>query len=136
MPIPHGKGFKIQIGNLVYKVNSTKQRSVSVIATTDKKVRKVSIPSYITYDKVIYKVTKIGDKVFKNKKKLKTVTIGRNIVSIGKKAFYNCKKINKITVKTKKLKKVGKQAFKKIKKNAIIKLPAKKKKKYAKFFRK
>lgn len=128
-------GSKFKVGKLVYKVKNTKKKTVSVVSTVSKKIKKVSVPKKVTYKKVSYKVVAIGNKAFKNRRRLIKVTIGQDITIIGKKAFYNCKNLKKIIVKSKKLKKIGKQAFRKIKKNAVVKVPAKKKKKYKKMLK-
>lgn len=129
------KGLKIKIGKLVYQLKDTKKKTVSVVSTVSKKVKKVTIPKSVKYNGVSYKVTSISNNAFKNRKKLTKVTIGKNITTIGKKAFYNCKKLKLVIIKSVKLKKVHKQAFRKIKKNAIIKVPKRKKKKYKKLIK-
>ena len=68
-------------------------------------------------------------------KKLKSVTIGKNVKKIGKEAFYNCKKIKRITIKSANLKSVGKNAIKGINKKATIKVPKKQLKKYKRLFK-
>ena len=90
---------------------------------------KVSVPATVKVKKVKYKVTKIAANAFKNNKKLKQITLGKNITAIGKEAFSGCKKLKTITVKSKVLKKVGKNAFKGISKKAVVTLPKAKQKK-------
>lgn len=112
-------------------------------AFTGSKITKVTIPASIT---------KIGNAAFKNCKKLKTVTIGKNVTQIGneafrgtsvakitipskvkkigKKAFYGCKKLKTVTIKSSRLKSVGNSAFKSIAKKSTIKCPKAKKTKY------
>jgi len=68
----------------------------------------VQIPSTVRIEGYDFKVTTIAAKAFQNKKKLKKVTIGKNVVSIGSKAFNGCKMLKTIVVKSKNLKKVGK----------------------------
>ena len=41
---------------------------------------KVSVPATVKNNKVKYKATKIAAKAFKNNKKLKQITIGKNIL--------------------------------------------------------
>ncbi len=125
-------GSRFKVGKLVYKIKSTKKKTVSVVSTVNKKVKKVSIPKKVTYKKSFYKVVAIENKAFKNRKRLIKVTIGANIRTIGKKAFYNCKKLKKIIIRSKKLKKVGKQAFRKVRKKVFVKIPKKMKKKVQK----
>ena len=115
----------------------------------NKKATKISVPPTVEIDKITYKVTAIQNGAFNGYKKLKSVTIGKNVETIGKKAFYKCtalksvtipanvttigdqafygdKKLSKITIKSKKLKKVGKKAIGGINKKATIKCPNKK----------
>ena len=84
-----------------------------------------------------YTVTGIADKAFSGNKKLKSVTIGKNVTSIGKEAFRNCKNLNKITLKSTKLTKnsIGKNALKGTNKNLVIKVPKSKVKDYQKYFK-
>lgn len=98
---------------------------------------KITIPNKIKLGNQEYKVTSIAPNVFKNNKKIKKVTIGKNVKKIGKKAFYGCKKLKTIIIQTKKLKasNVGKKAFKGIKSKAKITIPKGKKKSYTKILR-
>ena len=105
-------------------------------APTNKKVKKVTIPSTVTIDGVTYKVTNIAPNAFKGCKKLKKITIGAGVTTIGKKAFAGCKNVKNIIVKSKSLKKIGKNAFKGINKTAKIKVPKNKLKAYKKLFKK
>ena len=59
-------------------------------------------------------------------KKITTVTIGANIISIGKNAFKNCKQLKKITIQSQNLKSIGKNVFLGIHKKAVIKVPKQK----------
>ena len=120
--------------SLKYKVtkSSPKNGTVSVIGVKSKKIAKATIPASVMFYGYIFKVTEIGPKAFKGCKKLKSVTVGKNIKKIGSKAFYQDKKLKKITVKSKKLKTVGKNALKGIGKKAVIKVPKAKKKAYKK----
>ena len=82
-----------------------------------------------------YRITSVKANALKGKKKITSVTIGKNVATIGAKAFSGCKNLKKITVKTSTLKKVGKQAFKGIHKKAAVKVPRNKKTAYKKKFR-
>ena len=118
----------IVVNGLIYKINS-KTRKTLTLKGCKKAKAKISIPATVKYNKVKYKVTKIAAKAFKNNKKLKQLTIGKNITSIGKEAFSGCSKLKTITIKSKVLKKVGKNAFKGINKKAIVTIPKLKQKK-------
>ena len=112
----------------------TEERTAVVTQVTKKSVISVTIPDTVTYAGKPYKVTEISDRAFYSCKKLKTVTIGKNVKKIGSKAFYNCRNLKKITVKTKKLatKSVGAKAFGNTHKKVTVKVPASKYKIYKK----
>lgn len=97
-----------------YKVLSIKALSMTVeyLKPTDKKVKNVSIKATVTYKNKKYKVVKVADKAFMNCKKLKKVTIGKNVKTIGKKAFANCKALKTVQIpKGLKKSKIAKDAF-------------------------
>jgi hypothetical protein len=85
--------------------------TVSFIATTDKKATTVNIPDSVTVDGITYKVTAVADKALSGNKKVKTVTIGKNVTSIGKTAFKGCTKLKSVNVKSTTLTKIGANAF-------------------------
>ncbi len=143
-----------------YKVIA-KGKAVTFYKANNKRVAKVVVPAAVTLDGVKYRVTSISDKAFDGCKKLKSITIGRNVTKIGnkaffkcislkkviipakvarigKKAFYGCKKLKSVTLKSKKLKNksVGMQAFKGIHEKAVFKIPKKNKKAYQKWLKK
>lgn len=151
--------------NAKYKVTVAPKKdsktggTVSYMKVTNKNAKTVTVPNTVKINGVTYKVTSIGNSAFNGCKKLKKVTLGKNITTIGDKAFYkcsaltkitipskvskigksafqNCKKLKNITIKTTKLtsKKVGKNAFKGVGssyyKKVEVKVPAKKLKSY------
>ncbi len=132
---PVGTVFKYSGANYKVTKASAKSPTVEYVALLSNKVKKASVPTTIKVSGVTYKVTSIAKNAFKNKKKLTTVTIGKNVTKIGAKAFYGCKKLKKIVIKSTKLKSVGKQAIKGINKRATIDVPNSKKKKYKKLFK-
>ncbi len=111
--------------------------TVTYTKPVKRNVTSVSIPNTVRINGITYKVTAIAANAFKNCKKLKKITIGKNIASIGAKAFYKCNRLAKITVKTKNLtgKKVGSRAFQGIYKKAVMKVPKNKRKAYKKLLR-
>ncbi len=113
---------------------STSQGKSEVIyaAPTDKSVSEVTVPDTVSVGGKKVKVTAIAANAFKNNKKLKKITIGKNIQKIGANAFFGCKNLKTVVIKTKKLRKktVGKNAFKKINAKAKITIPSKKQKTY------
>ncbi len=108
-----------------YFLNSDK---TAKLTKGKKNISSAVIPNTIEVGKQKYKVTEIGKAAFSGNKKLKSLTIGKNVVQIGSKAFYNCKKLESITVKTSKLAgdSIGANAFKNIYKKAVFKCPSKK----------
>lgn len=131
-----GVGYQKTIGKLVYKV--TGKGTVTLVKPTSKAIKKVTIPASVKIDGFTFRVTAVSAKAFAGCKKLKSVTIGKNVSSIGKQAFNKCKKLSKITIRSNKLTKgkVGTGAFKGIAGKATIKVPKKKLKAYKKFLRK
>lgn len=83
-------------------------------------------------------MTSIADNAFRKNKKLKKITIGKEIVSIGKRAVEGCKNLKEIVIETEKLKAktVGKKAFAKTSSEVVVNVPKKKAKEYKKLLRK
>ena len=119
---------------------------------------KITIPAYMSYKGVKYKITsmsansfkrnrkvtnvvlsdsitKIGNNAFYGCSNLKSITIGKNVKNIGKNVFKDCKKLKTIKIKGSKLKTVGKNSLKGINARCKIKVPAKKVKIYKKLFK-
>lgn len=145
----------------VYKVteNTFDQLTVTYVRPISKKIGAIKIPDNVSINGENYKVVSVATNAFSGCKKLKSVTIGKNVTaignnafknctslkkviiparvtSIGKNAFAGCKKLKNVIVKTKVLKKIGKNAFKGINKAARLKVPKKQLKKYQKLFKK
>lgn len=81
---------------------------------------RVSVPSGTTSAKVpdtikisgkTYKVTAISSDAFKGNKKLKKITLGKNVSQIPAKAFYKQKKLKTLTILSTKINKIGSSAF-------------------------
>lgn len=125
--------------NANYKVTANTKKKVEVTYLGyKKKVKTITVPATVKLtDGRTAKVTAIAANAFAKNKKLKQVSLGKNINTIGKKAFYKCSNLKVITIKSKKLtaKKIGKQAFSKTPKNVIIKVPKGKLKSYKKILR-
>ena len=119
------------------KKNSDNVYEVEYKAPKNKKQTKIVVPDTIKINGVTYKVTSIAKNAFKNNKKLKTVTIGKNVSKIGANVFTGCKKLKTITIKSTKLtaKTLSKSTFKGITKAKTIKVPKKKLSAYKKLFK-
>ena len=120
----------------ITKVNSDGTGEVSLIGTarkkTDKKFTSLKIGKAVSIKGKAFQVTAIEKGAFQGFKKLKSVMIGKNVVSIGKKAFYKDKSLKKIVIKSSKIKVIGNRAFYGIHKKAVFKFPKSKQKKYSK----
>lgn len=112
---------EFSVNGMTYKVLDA--NTVKLTGGADK--NSIIIPNAVTgSDNKAYQVTVIGNAAFKNKSKIKKVTINANITTIEKNAFMGCKKLANVVVKNKsKLKSVGKGAFKKTSSKIKIKLP-------------
>ena len=122
------EGDSITIGNVEYEVIDAVKRTVSATLAS-KKATKVTIKDTVTINNIECTVVQIPDNAFKTgAKKLKSVTIGKNIVSIGKNAFNGCKKLNKITFNNSNVK-FGKKAFSKTNSKITVKVKGLKKSK-------
>ena len=106
--------------------------NASVIDNGDMNVSSVNIGDTVTYEGISYNITEIKDNAYKNRKKLKSFSVGANIEKIGSNAFSGCKSLKKITIKANNLKTVGKGSFKGIKNGAKITVICKDKKTFNK----
>ena len=135
MPKPAKKGTILTVPSKKIKVkvtsSSKKNPTVAVMKITNKKAKKLTIPSTVKVGGVTYKVTAVASQAFKGNKNLTNITIGRGITKIGKEAFSGCKNLKKITVTAGKLKTIRKSAFKGINKKATITVKGTKKAKTA-----
>ncbi|KLU68360.1 MAG: hypothetical protein RHS_5813 [Robinsoniella sp. RHS] len=131
------KGQILTYKGLRYKVTNPTagKATVMVVGASSKSVKKVTVPSTVTLKGVKCKVTKIGQKSFKNYKKLQQITIGANVTAIGQQAFYGDSKLTNITVKSKVLKNAYSNCLKNISSKAVIRVPKSKVKTYKKVFK-
>lgn len=134
-PISVQKGSTWDIGGLYYQVtNASAKGTVSVTGFASGKSSAVIKPTVQIGGKT-FTVTEISAKAFQKNKKLKKVTIGKNITRIGKNAFAGCQNLKSIRILSSRLtaKKVGAKAFSKISAKASVKVPKAKKKAYRSF---
>ncbi len=151
------KGATVNVNGATYKVTGSKTVTYKKAPTNKKTVK---VPATIKIKGKTYKVTAIANNAFKGNKKVKTVTVGKNVKTIGSSAFQNCKALTKVTlpaktttikknafanskklktvvVKSKKMTKstVKANAFKKTSKKATFNVPNNKVNAYTKLFR-
>lgn len=135
MPKPAKKGTILTVPSKKIKVkvtsSSKKNPTVAVMKITNKKAKKLTIPSTVKVGGVTYKVTAVASQAFKSNKNLTNITIGRGITKIGNEAFAGCKNLKKITVTAGNLTTIRKSAFKGINKKATITVKGTKKAKTA-----
>lgn len=108
--------------NVKYKItkSTTSAKMVTATGTSKKNITTLSIPATVKYNGMSFKVTAINKNAFKNKKKLKSVTVGKNVKVIGANAFLGDAKLAKVKFSGTAIKNIGKNAFKGIKKNAAF----------------
>lgn len=126
------KGKTYKVGNFYYKITNASEKTgtAALVKPLKNTLSKVTIPDTVKIKNITYKITEISGSAFKNNKKLKTVTIGKNVKKIGSNAFNGAKVLKNISITSKGLKSVGSNALKGIHKNASIKVPSSKRKQY------
>lgn len=118
----------VKVGNAWYTILSENYGFAQYEKPASKTLKTASIPDTVKIGQKTYEVIAISDNAFKNNKKLKKVTIGRNVTTIRKNAFYGCKNLKTITIKTIDLVKsgIGANAFKGLNEKAVITVPSEK----------
>ncbi len=105
-----GGSAQIRKGTMTYQ--RLKSGEAELIRDSSKKTS-VTIPSTVKDGSgKKYKVVSVGREVYRNKKKLKKVTVGKNVRSIKSRAFYGCKNLKTVRIKSGKFT-AGSGAFKK-----------------------
>ena len=118
----------------IYYELDLKTKTANVYGTTTNG-KEYTIKDQVSYHGTVCKVTEIGTNAFYGNKKLKKITIGKNIKVIGKNAFYNCSKLKTISIKSKKLVTIKKNAFKGTPKDSKMIIPKSKIKTYKKLLK-
>jgi hypothetical protein len=129
------------VSRLKYKISNADtsgKGTVVFTGATDKAARKaLTIPTAVKIGGKSFRVTAIGTSAMSGAKKLTTVKIGANIMTVGAKAFYGCSKLSNVTIFSTKLTtaKTGANAFKGIRSNCRFKVPASRVSAYKKLLR-
>lgn len=129
------------VSRLKYKISSADtsgKGTVVFTGATDKAARKaLTIPTTVKIGGKSFRVTAISTSAMSGAKKLTTVKIGANIMTVGAKAFYGCSKLSNVTIFGTKLTtaKTGANAFKGIRSNCRFKVPASRVSAYKKLLR-
>lgn len=133
-------GTFVKTSDATYKItdDSSGKATVAYNSPNNNKKTTYIIPDTVKFsDGTVAKVTKVTENAFKKCKKVKKVTIGKNVEKIGRNAFNGCKNLKTIKIKSAKLtkKSFGKNAFKGINKKATITVPKKVFKNYKKWLK-
>ena len=129
------------VSRLKYKISSADtsgKGTVVFTGATDKAARKaLTIPTTVKIGGKNFRVTAIGGSAMSGAKKLTTVKIGANIMTVGAKAFCGCSNLSNVTIFSTKLTtaKTGANAFKGIRSNCRFKVPASRVSAYKKLLR-
>lgn len=129
------------VSRLKYKISNADtsgKETVVFTGATDKAARKtLTIPTTVKIGGKSFRVTAIGTSAMSGAKKLTTVKIGANIMTVGAKAFCGCSKLSNVTIFSTKLTtaKTGANAFKGIRSNCRFKVPASRVSAYKKLLR-
>lgn len=113
----------IKVGDGMYTVISEKNKTARFDRIASKTKTTLVIPATVKIGKKSYKVIAIKANALKGNKKIKKLTIGKNVKSIKAKAFYGCSNLKKITIKSTKITVVGKKAFGKLNSQVVVSLP-------------
>lgn len=115
------KGEKVSVGGVSYE--SVGNNEVSYNGSEQVKKGAVTIPNTVKVNGVSYRVTTVGKNAFAGNKKIKKVSLGKNVKTIGKGAFKNCTFLTSVKFPSN-VKTVSDQAFYNCKKLKQVKLPA------------
>ena len=113
------KGSLFKAKGLRYRVNAVNAKKgifdVTCMGSSSKKIKKITVPNYVKYKGIHYRVT-----------------------GIGKNAFAGCRKVKTVKIQSLYLKKkeIGKNAFRGIPRKASVYVPAGKMKSYRKWLKK
>lgn len=107
------KGQTEELASGRYQVVNAEKKTAKLVLAKNKTKASITVPAQVTINGVKCKVVQIGPKAFKGFKKLKKITLTKNITTIGKQAFYGCTKLSSVVVKGTALKAFKAGAFKK-----------------------
>lgn len=127
------KGINYEVTKSDAKNGEVMVKSIS--KSKKKTITKLTIPDTVKIDGYKFRVRKIAKNAFKDCKKLKKVTIGKNVTKIEANAFANNKKLKTILVKGTAIKSIGKNALKRTNTKLTVKVPRKKLKSHKKLWR-
>ena len=136
-PARKGKLITDSKGNR-YKVTSSNVKNPTVTFYSAKMTaKKVTMSRSVRIDGVRYCITAVRSRAFEGHKKVTCIRLGSKVNNIGDRAFRNCKKLEKLYIQSSKLKPedIGERVFENVPKDLKIYVPEKKKDEYRKMFR-
>lgn len=136
-PARKGKLIKDSKGNR-YKVTSSNAKNPTVTFYSAKMtVKKVTISRSVRIDGVRYCITAVRSRAFEGHRKVTSIRLGSKVNTIGDRAFRNCKKLEKLYIQSSKLKPedIGERVFENVPRDLKIYVPEKKREEYRKMFR-
>lgn len=136
-PARKGKLIKDSKGNR-YKVTSSNVKNPTVTFYSAKMTaKKVTMSRSVRIDGVRYCITAVRSRAFEGHRKVTSIRLGSKVNTIGDRAFRNCKKLEKLYIQSSKLKPedIGERVFENVPKDLKIYVPEKKKDEYRKMFR-
>ncbi len=105
------------------KTDTVREVTVINVDESEKSRKTISIPDTVTICRKVYKVVGVEKNAFKGMKKLKKVTVGKNVKKIDSNAFRNCKKLTTVKIKSKNCTFSGKGMWKGTSKKLTVKVP-------------
>ena len=136
-PARKGKLITDSKGNR-YKVTSSNVKNPTVTFYSAKMTAKrVTMSRSVRINGVRYCITAVRSRAFEGHKKVTCIRLGSKVNNIGDRAFRNCKKLEKLYIQSSKLKPedIGERVFENVPKDLKIYVPEKKKDEYRKMFR-
>ena len=136
-PARKGKLITDSKGNR-YKVTSSNVKNPTVTFYSAKMAaKKVTMSRSVRINGVRYCITAVRSRAFEGHKKVTCIRLGSKVNNIGDRAFRNCKKLEKLYIQSSKLKPedIGERVFENVPKDLKIYVPEKKKDEYRKMFR-
>ena len=88
--------YDFEMDGLCYFI--TRSTAPYTVEVTGANLTIVKIPDTVTYDGVVYRVTSIGEKSFRGRTGITSVTIGNSVTSIGEDAFSGCIGLTSVTI--------------------------------------
>ena len=136
-PARKGKLITDSKGNR-YKVTSSNVKNPTVTFYSAKMTaKKVTMSRSVRIDGVRYCITAVRSRAFEGHRKVTSIRLGSKVNTIGDRAFRNCKKLEKLYIQSANLKPedIGERVFENVPKDLKIYVPEKKKDEYRKMFR-